>query len=404
MSPVKKISIAQLKPGMFIHDLNCGWTEHPFMRNHFAVRDAAVIQKLYQHGIREVYIDTGRGLDISDAPDILDVQHEIKGELDSISREVEAFKTAALAEEMTRARTLRKEAARVIRAIVESIRLGKQIEMERVEPLVEGIIDSIFRNQDALLPLCRLKSHDGYTFEHSVSVCVLMISFARCMNMPRETIRQVATGALLHDVGKARISDEILHKPARLTDAEFAHMQSHVVQGVILLLQTPGISDIALNIVAQHHERYDGSGYPNRLERDEIDIYGQMGSIVDVYDAITSDRPYHKGMPATQALGKMLEWSKHHFNPDLVRTYIKSVGIYPTGSLVRLMSERLAVVIEQNENKTLLPVVKAIYHAKRQHYLEPVAIDLSKPNCQDEIVSHESFEKWGIDPNRWCFG
>lgn len=402
-SSIKKISIELLQPGMYIHDLDCGWMDHPFLRNQFSVTHTDVIRKLQQHGIRAVYIDTSRGLDIPYAPNIHEVRQEIQVELESIGSEVAAFKTAELHEEIARARSLQKEANRIVLNIIADVRLGKQIEVEQVEPLVEKMIDSIFRNQDALLPLTRLKQHDAYTFQHSVSVCALMIAFARGLDMPRETIRQIATGALLHDVGKAGIPDEILNKPAKLTEAEFARMQSHVVQGMILLQHTPGISEVALDIVGQHHERFDGTGYPNKLKGDEIPIYGQMGSIVDVYDAITSDRPYHKGMPPTQALGKMLEWSKHHFKPELVRTYIKSIGIYPTGTLVKLLSGRLAIVTEQNQGASLTPVVRVIYHSKWHHYVEPEEVDLAKPLCQDSIVGHESFEEWGIDPSCWCY-
>lgn len=403
-SSVKKISVEQLEPGMYIHDLDCGWMEHPFLRSQFAVKHPDVISKLRQYGIREVYIDTRRGLDAGNAPAVGEVRQDIAAELDAIGREVAAFKTAALREEMVRASVLQKEAARIVHEVIADVRMGRQIEVERVEPLVENLIDSIFRNQDALLTLSRLKQHDDYTFQHSVSVCALMIAFARGLNLPRGSIREIATGALLHDVGKAAIPDEILQKPGRLTEAEFARMQSHVVQGMLLLKGSPGVSDVAIEIVGQHHERYDGTGYPNKLKGEEISVHGQMGSIVDVYDAITSDRPYHKGMPATQALGKMLEWSKHHFNPELVRTYIKAIGIYPTGSLVKLLSGRLAIVIEQNEAKSLMPVVRTIYNSKHRHYVEPEVIDLSKAFCQDRIVSHEAFEHWGIDPQCWCYG
>jgi len=401
---VKKINIEQLRPGMFIHDLDRGWMDHPFLRNQFAVDNAETIRKLQQHGIREVYIDAGRGLDVADAHDSQVVQEGIELESRGLGQESTAFKTATLREEMARARTLHKEASRIVHNIFTDIRQGGQFKVELVEPLVEQMIDSIFRNQDALLPLSRLKEHDNYTFQHSVSTCALMIAFARGLDMPRETIREVATGALLHDVGKAGIPDEILKKPAQLTEEEFLHMKSHVVQGLILLQQTPGIGNIALDIVGQHHERIDGSGYPNKLQGDEIQLHGQMGGIVDVYDAITSDRPYHKGMPPTRALAKMLERSKHHFRPELVRTFIKAIGIYPTGTLVRLISGRLAIVTEQNEGKSLLPVVRVIYNSKWRHYLEPEEIDLAKPRCQEHIVGHESFEEWGIDPSRWYYG
>lgn len=199
-------------------------------------------------------------------------------------------------------------------------------------------------------------------------------------------------------MGKAKVPDAILNKPAKLTDAEFVKMKNHVVQSKIILQATPGISDIALDVAAQHHERFDGTGYPNKLKADQISLYGQMGAIVDVYDAITSNRVYHKGMPPTEALRKLLEWSKFHFKPQLVQAFIRSIGIYPTGSLVRLESGRLAVVMEQHADALMQPTVKAIFHT-RGYYLVPDTIDLR--HSQDRITGHEDFAAWEIDPARW---
>jgi HD-GYP domain-containing protein (c-di-GMP phosphodiesterase class II) len=178
-------------------------------------------------------------------------------------------------------------------------------------------------------------------------------------------------------------------------------MKSHVVRSIIILQHTPGISQIALDVAGQHHERFDGTGYPNKLKDQDISLYGQMGAIVDVYDAITSDRVYHKGMPPTEALGKLLEWSKFHFDPEMVRKFIKAVGIYPTGSLIRLESGRLGIVLEQHPDKLMQPVVRIFYHAGKRYYIEPEVVDLARPTCQDRVTGHESFEAWGIDPKKW---
>jgi putative nucleotidyltransferase with HDIG domain len=398
---IKKISVEELTPGMYIHDLNCDWMDHPFLTSSFAVKDEQTVTKIRVEGIRELYIDTRRGLDVAHAPTAEEVQQEIRVELDKIAEEPRPFKTADLAEELQRARELKLEANRITRDLLTDIRLGKQIEVERVEPMVEKMIDSIFRNQDALLPLLRLKEHDNYTFQHSVSVSALLVTLARGLDLPTKRIKEIALGGLLHDVGKAKVPDEILNKPAKLTDAEFTKMKSHVVQSIILLQHTPRVCQTALEVAGQHHERYDGTGYPNKLKGDEISQHGQMGAIVDVYDALTSERVYKKGMLPTTALGKLLEWSKFHFHPDLVRTYIRSVGIYPTGSLVKLVSGRLAVVVEQSPEHSLQPRVRAIYNSLRRHLITPEDIDLAHPHCQDEIVGHESYDQWGIDPRQW---
>lgn len=392
---IKLIPVGRLRPGMYIHDLNCGWLQHDFVRNRFVLKDEDDVRKVRAIGVREVYVDTARGLDpdaLPAAPAAAPVAAPALGEAPAVRT---GSKTANAFE---RARALHREATQIVRDMLVDIRLGKQIEMEKVEPLVERIVDSIFTDQDALLPLARLKQHDSYTFQHSVSVCALMTAFARTLAVPPETIREIAVGALLHDVGKARVPDEILNKPGKLTEAEFERMKSHVVQSKIILQATPGISPIALEVAAQHHERFDGSGYPNRLRGEEISLYGRMAAIVDVYDAITSDRVYHKGMPPTEALRKLLDWSANHFEPRLVQAFIRSVGIYPTGALVRLESRRLAVVQAQHADKPTQPTVKVIFHTAG-HYLQPEDVDLRR--SQDRIAGYEDFAAWNIDPARW---
>jgi putative nucleotidyltransferase with HDIG domain len=373
--------------------------EHNFLRNRFAVKSDEDVTKVRELGVHEIYIDTAQGLDVEEAPTQEEAAHKVDEVLEAIATDAAApVRRVSVQREVERARNLHSEANRIVRDMMGDIRLGKQIQLEQIEPLVERIVDSIFRQQDAMLPLARLKDHDEYTFQHSVSVCTLMTSFARTLELPRDIIHEIAVGALLHDVGKAKVPDDILNKPAKLTDAEFVKMKSHVVQSKIILQGTPGISQIALDVAAQHHERFDGTGYPNKLKGDEISLYGQMGAIVDVYDAITSNRVYHKGMAPTEALRKLLEWSKFHFNPTLVQAFIRAVGIYPTGSLVRLESRRLAVVQAQNPENLMQPVVKVIFHT-RGYYLTPETVDLR--HSQDRIVGHEDFEAWSIDPARW---
>ncbi len=401
---IKKIGVSDLQVGMFIQDLNCDWMDHPFLRRQFALSNEGQIVKIREAGIREVYIDAARGVD-GPGQDAVEVERELDREMVAFAKAVAPRqRQTSMREEVASAQRIQGEANALIRDLMQDVRLGRQIQSERVEPVVEKITQSILRNSGALLSLCRIKNKDDYTFQHSVSVCGLQTAFARALGLSPSDIHEAGIGGLLHDIGKTKVSDEILNKPGRLTDDEFRQIKCHVVESRRILEATPGISAIAVQVAAQHHERHDGSGYPLGLKAGEISQMGQMAAIVDVYDAITSDRCYHKGMEPTEAMRKIFEWSKFHFNPDLVHAFTRCIGIYPTGSLVRLESGRLAVVIGQCEGNLLKPLVRVIFSAKHNHYLPAEDVDLSKSLGRgggDRIVQHENPENWGINIARF---
>ncbi len=393
---IRRISVDALQVGMFIHDLNCDWMDHPFLRNRFPLSDQETLDKIRQAGIREVYIDVDQGTDHPDSESAAHVHHRLHQHLADIAANAPLRQRPVPRHEETRiAKHLHQAANQVISGILDDARLGKQIEIERVNPIVSGMVDSIFRCQDALLPLARLKRHDEYTFQHSVSVCALLIAFARELKLPPEVIHDIGVGGLLHDVGKCRIPDAILNKPGRLTPEEFALMQQHAAFSQEILSKTPGISQIALEVAAQHHERYNGTGYPLKLKENQISLYGQMATIVDVYDAITSTRVYHQPIPPTQALGRLLEWSKFYFKPELVHAFIHAIGIYPTGSLVKLKSQHLAVVTEQSPTDRLRPKVTILYDTRQQCFVPPESLDLS--HSQDAIESYQDANALGFE-------
>lgn len=399
---IKKIATEQLRPGMFVHDLNCGWMEHPFMHNHFKVESHAEIEKITHIGIREVYIDTELGLDVKDAQTEEDVRAEIH---DKMVKVVQAHpvrpRPRPVKEEMAAAKQVHHEANQAVHSIMTDIRVGKQIEVEQIDPVVERITDSILRNRDALISLGRIKERDNYTFQHSVNVCALLVSFSNALDFEPATIREVGIGGLLHDIGKMKVPLSILNKPGPLTEKEFEAMKSHAALGRDILRETPNIPDHAIMVAGQHHERYDGTGYPDQLKSDEISRFGQMAAIVDVYDALTSNRVYHKGEEPTGVLRKLYEWSKFHFDVELVQHFIRTIGIYPIGSLVSLESGRLAVVVEQGQESLLRPIVRVIFDLKQGFKITPKNIDLSQPvgkGGADRIVGYELPEKWKINP------
>lgn len=404
---IKKISVNLLEPGMYVADFNAGWLNHPFALNSMLISTEAEVAKVVNAGIRELLIDTERGRDVrSNVPTAAEAEQEIRQQVDQFAENSKpvAPQRVSLSEEMSRAKGAFSEATRIIRNLMDDIRLGNQIDIAVTKPTVEKITASVLRNSNAMMTMRRLKSVDEYTFLHSVSVCAMLASFAKVIDMELSDIHDISLGGLIHDIGKMRVAAAVLHKPAKLSEEEFRHIKSHVVLGSDLIRQTPGIPALALEVLELHHERYDGSGYPKGLKGKEIPLAGRMSAIIDVYDAITSDRVYCKGMSPAQAVQKLFEWSKHHFDPEMMQLFLKSVGIYPVGSLVKLESGRLGVVISQSESHLLTPTIRVMYDGKRQYYITPEVLDLSRPlgaGGADRIVGYELPEKLGIEVSRF---
>jgi HD-GYP domain-containing protein (c-di-GMP phosphodiesterase class II) len=260
--------------------------------------------------------------------------------------------------------------------------------------LVEEITDSVSRNPGALISLARLKTADDYTYMHSVAVCAMMVALAKQLGLDEAQTRSAGIAGLMHDLGKAMMPMEVLNKPGKLTDAEFAIIKTHPVEGHRLLLTGTDIDPMVLDVCLHHHEKTDGSGYPKGLKDAEISLFAKMGAVCDVYDAITSNRPYKAGWDPAESLRKMAEWSNGHFDAKVFQAFVKSLGIYPIGSLVRLNSGKLGVVVEQTAKSLTTPKVKVFFSTKSNMRIVPEVIDLSKPIANDKIVSREDPAKW----------
>lgn len=399
---LKKIRLDQLKVGMYVHDFNCSWMDHPFLSSRMVISTEERIARIADAGVRELYIDTDKGLDVDDAPTMEETMAVIEQELLGIAGQgAGPVSRIPVAEELARAAQIKDRAHHLVREAMRDVRLGRAVELEQVEPVVQDITASILRNPGALTGLLRIKNKDDYTFLHSVTVCALMVAFCRAHGMDADTIRQAGLGGLLHDIGKALVPDAILNKPGRLNEEEFEIIRRHPRDGHDILMKSGSFGTIPLDITLHHHERVDGSGYPAKLPGERISTLAQMAALVDVYDAITSDRCYHKAIPPAEALRRLYDWSKTEFDPQIVHAFIRCIGIYPIGSLVLLQSGRLAVVIEEHESNLLAPKVKAFFSTKSNTYIPPQEVDLSRPlghGGGDRILSHESPEKWRVDP------
>ncbi|MDO9321550.1 MAG: HD-GYP domain-containing protein [Pseudomonas sp.] len=397
---LKRIAVADLCLGMYINEFCGSWMEHPFWKAKFVLDSHKDLQRIIDSGVDELWIDTSKGLDLLIGQHA-DSEAEVAAQVEASLLEAAttpAITRSSLDEEIRRAHKLCGAAKQAVVAMFSEVRMGQAIDAAHVTELVEEISASVLRNPNALISLARLKNADEYTYMHSVAVCALMIALARQLGLAEVQVRDAGMAGLLHDIGKMMIPDAILNKPGKLTDAEFTTVRSHPEAGNSILLDSQNISAMVLDVCLHHHEKVDGSGYPHRLKGDEISLFAKMGAVCDVYDAITSDRPYKRGWDPAESIRKMAEWSKGHFDDAVFKAFVKSVGIYPTGSLVRLESGRLGVVMDQHESSLLTPRVKVFFSAKSKTPLPQQVIDLAKMVGREKIIGRESPEDWNF-PN-----
>jgi HD-GYP domain-containing protein (c-di-GMP phosphodiesterase class II) len=388
---LKRIEVNQLTVGMFIHGFDAGWMEHPFWRERFLIKELSRLQEIRASGVQHCWIDVSKGQDVT-----VETPHESAAESASPAPErTLQGETVSLSDELGRAARLRARSAQAMRNLFTEVRLGNAIKADECVSLVDDTVESINRHPDALLSLVRLKTADEYTYMHSVAVCALMVSLGRQLGLSESQCRDAGMAGMLHDLGKAAMPQEILNKPGKLTPAEFAVIKQHPVRGYEMLLAGVNISEGVRDVCRHHHERFDGTGYPDLLKGEQISLLARMGAVCDVYDAITSDRPYKGGWDPAHALSQMATWNGH-FDPSVFQSFVRGVGIYPPGSLVRMRSGRLAVVLDQNPTALTKPRVKLFFSTKAAMPLKPQIVDLASPQATDEIAAREPLEKWNF--------
>jgi putative nucleotidyltransferase with HDIG domain len=398
---LKKIPVQQICLGMHLQAFCGAWLDHPFWRTKFVLTDPNDITLIIESPIKEVWIDVSKGLDIQPDASGQQIEVETAEEIPAEPPPPPEPKTS-FDDEVKRAAKICARSKEAVVSMFQEARMGKAIEAEEVGPLVEEIANSTLRNPGALISLARLKTADDYTYMHSVAVCALMIALARKLGLDAQQTRDAGMAGLLHDLGKAMIPMEILNKPGKLTDEEFNIVKTHPEEGHKLLVGGHGISEIIKDVCLHHHEKVDGSGYPKRLNSETMSLFAKMGAVCDVYDAITSNRPYKAGWDPAESIKRMAEW-KGHFDPTVFQAFVKSLGIYPVGSFIRLESGKLGVVVEQSEQSLLKPKVKVFFSTKSQSYIKPEAIDLAR--SAEKIAGREDPEKWGIkDIDRYWAG
>ena len=390
---MKIIPVGQLLPGMFVQSVT-RQTGSIKIKNQGWVKTQAGINNLIKAGILEVEIDPDKTL-IDSVPE----KAPIAVPATKIKRDPWQ-KTHSAEQEMGKAKKLYDEAKTLQIKAFKDIKAGRDIDIAPFKELASGFMDSVFRNQDALACLTQMRQKDAYLLEHSINVSILMGIFAKHLGIEKNIIVELTTGALLHDIGKIKIPDEILNKPGRFTDDEFKIMKMHSLFSKEILEES-GLTGIAVDIAGMHHERLDGKGYPFGKKGDEISQYVRMASIVDVYDALTAERVYKAGMEPIKAFKILKDGCPDSFDPMLLNKFIQCIGIHPVGTLVRLSSQKVGLVTESNPSTPLKPIVKTFYSAKHSRYTEIKDIDLSNKKTLDTLESAVKPKEYNIDLERF---
>jgi putative nucleotidyltransferase with HDIG domain len=408
---LRRVPLDEIQIGMFVHAMEGSWLQHPFWKKRFVLDSEHDLQRLLDSDIPGIIIDDERGTapatrpDRAPPPTPAPLAPKPRAASNRVSEDEFARPRAAIdplstrpcsvAEETERARTIVGKSKRAVTRMFHEARLGRVVEVADVAPLVDEISASVARNPSALINVARLKNKDEYTYMHSVAVCALMVNLARTLELNEMLVRELGLAGLLHDLGKMAVPDPVLNKPGKLTDEEFAVVREHPQRGYDLLVQAADAPAIAADVVLHHHEKFDGTGYPHRLKGEEISVHARMAAICDVYDAITSNRPYKDGWAPAESIARMLEW-EGHFDPKLLDAFVRSIGIYPVGTLVRLRSNRLGLVVADNKREPTHPRVKAFYAICERAVARPELVTIGNSLRDDAIIKRELPEHWNL--------
>lgn len=401
----KRIEVSELRIGMYVCELDCSWIDSPFLFHRFVIRQRKQIEAL-RRACRHVTIDPRRGVDVvvsnvslpETAPeptiDVMDMSPS-PSLLPPMVAADEAV-LLSLEEELGRAGEAHDKAFQVVERLFEDARLGRSLNMDQTRETVKALAASVVREPHALLCLSQLKARGPYTAQHSLNVAIFTLVFARYQGLSPEVQHDLGLGALLHDIGKLRVPDEIINKPDKLSRNEFELAKRHPHYGK-RMLEKCGLGEVVLDVVYNHHERVDGSGYPRGLKGREISLYARMVGMIDVYDAVTSPRVYGDPVSSQEAMRMLYKWRMKDFGGRLVEQFIHCLGVYPAGSLVEMDSGEVALVVQVNEADRTRPVVKLLLDGDKHPLREPPLIDLTRPFGDRAPMTIERV----LDPLEW---
>ena len=384
---LKTISIEELEKGMFVDSI-AEQQGNMKITSRGRVTNDKQINSLRKQGIMALVIDLSK--QVSDAPPPAETPSET-----TTKPPVEV----SFEQEIAIAAALHNKGKAIQKRMFDNVTKNLPLDLAIPEEFTGNLVSSIDRNPNALLCMTKIREKDSYLLEHSLNVAILLANFASHVELSEDEIQELALSGFLHDIGKIKIPDSILHKPGKLTDQEMNIMRDHVFFGTKVLKEL-GLPESIIRTISEHHERLDGYGYPEGARGDEISLFGRMIAIVDTYDAITAERCYKAGIPSQKALQIILQDAPDKYDLELVKKFIKCIGVYPVGSLVRLNNEKIAMVVKQHPVHSTKPLVKIFYSVRGNHYLKPIELDLSK-SAQIRIEKAVVASEYRLDFNKY---
>ena len=372
-----------------------------------------MVRRLQQNGVDRINIDRGVTADElaafvdtvsrlepradgSDADPFGEMPHIRVGRV-TVDQRIEGSLT-----DMATIKRLYSDAVSVATNVWDSAQTEGKPDATIARTMIDGLAQAVAQNRTALLALTTLKNYDNYTFTHMVNVSILTMGQARALGIDGPLLREFGMAALMHDIGKVRTPLEVLNKPDKLTDQEFAIMKRHVVDGAEMLRQTPDIPALAPVVAFEHHLRLDGSGYPGGVVRQSLNVGTMLCSIADVYDAMRSQRTYQQAFPTDRILAVLKRSDGKQFDQHLVRRFVQLVGIYPAGNLVRLNTGEVAVVLKVYAPDPYRPNVRVLINRQGTRLEIPYELNLWEPSEDPQrpsaIVAPLDPAQFGLDP------
>lgn len=365
----KKIHISELRVGMFVSKLDRDWLDTPFIMQGFLIESAEDIEIVSEY-CEYIWVDTK-------VSNWRNQPSSFEGTASRARPPAYESYGVTLQEEHKKIQQSFRQARQVTFSMLDEIRLGNEIDTGGAKEIVTDVVQSVLRHPDALLWMSKVREERKYTSDHCLNVCVLAVAFGRQLGLNDEQLQQLGLCGLLHDVGKMRVPSEIVDKPARLTPKEFSLMKAHTVHGRNLLMGTKNVYAGAVDVAYSHHERMDGEGYPRKLAGAKISRFSRIITIVDAYDAMTAKRCYSQPKTSTEALKIIYAERGKHFDSELALEFIKTIGLYPPGSLVELYTGELGFIIESNPRRRHLPKVLLLRDEHKEARKKEKVLDLS---------------------------